>query len=146
MAVRQTDPDTTSSPEGGYQAATGLGRCQAERHAQACPGGVLCRKGTMQRTVIPAPVYSPGRLTCLEPRRLCLGQWYWMRSRPVYACGPSVVIWPAADDLFVTPAALERLSSHAWLPSSGPMAEHPRPESDVRANELPVASHRLPGC
>ena len=31
-------------------------KCLTQRHAQACLGEVLCRKGTHQRFVIPAPV------------------------------------------------------------------------------------------
>ena len=112
------------------------------RHVRA---GVLCRKGTKQRIVIPAPVYSPGRLTGLEPWQASDWKWHRMRSAPVRVWGLLLLSWPDAEDLSMAPAALKRLCSHAGLPASEPVAEHSRSQPRVRANKQPVAPHLIPG-
>ena len=69
MAVRLINLDMGPSPEGEYedQATTGLGIAKLNDMLRNARAGVLCHKGTKQRTVIPAPVYCPVRQTSLEP-------------------------------------------------------------------------------
>ena len=71
-----------------------------------------------------------GRLLVLSPGRL------WLRREAGSSCPVDVwwllhVLWLAAEDVYMAPALLELLLSHAGLPPPEPVAEHPCPEPDV---------------
>ena len=118
-----------SSPEGehGRPGSHRAGKRQTERHARA---GVLCQVH-QAADCHTGPVYCPGRQTSLEPWQAVERQWHRMRSGPVYAWGILFLLWPAAEDLSMTPAALERLSCHLGLPTPEPMAEYACSEANV---------------
>jgi len=95
------------------------------------PGQGCCAKGYQAADCHTAPFYYPGRQTSLEPWQAIERQWHRMRSGPVYAWGICFLLWPAAEDLSMTPAALKRLSCHPGLPSPEPVAEHACSEANV---------------